>query len=273
MSQWNEPPEGPHGASSWDRSTIPHSPIPNSPIQQRPGTQVLEGPDTRTRVSPWAVVTFAAVVLAVAVAALVLVLTSGDPKAKETAAKGGTETTVPVTSVPTTAPNPTTTAVTTVPTTTAPPTTVPTVTVTVPPAPVQQVISEPDAHQRLLQQIADDAPQVEALVGAWIPQISSKKPGIDVPNDDRGVYNYAMVLADHLAYRQRYAGQGGALLLWSGNFNFKEGDWFVSVVPITFPTADGANAWCDAQNIGPDDCFAKRLDHSGSSVGSVKLRS
>lgn len=263
MSQWHVPPGGPAGGPT------PYSDAPS----QEPTTQVLIGPDTRTRINPWVLVMFAAVVLCVSVAALVVVLTSGGgdttDRQKVAARQDLTTTTVgPVTTQ--TAPAPTTSLppVTTAP---PPPPTVPPPTVPPTTSPRPQVMSEADALVALSDQVSSDASAVEQLVGLWVPQISAKKPGLDVPDDDRGTYTAAMVLSDHLAYRQRYASDG-VLLLRSADFNFKIQGFLVTVVDRPFQTAEEANAWCEGNGIGVKDCFAKQLVHGPYVTGTVRPR-
>lgn len=260
MSQWHAPP----GGSVGQASKRPGASAPGS------GTQVLVGPDTKTGINPWVLVVFSAVVLGVSVAALVLVMTSRDGTDGRDGASRHAVTTNPV--VPVTA-APSTTAVTATTTPAPPPTAPPTVAPTVPPTtvPQPQVMGEADALVALGSQVDADASAAEQLVGLWVPQLSSKNLGLDVPRDERGPYTFAMILSDHLAYRQRYASDG-VLLLRSGDFNYQKGNYFVTVVARPFQTAEAANGWCDANGIGGGDCYAKQLAHTAYSTGSVRHR-
>jgi len=114
---------------------------------------------------------------------------------------------------------------------------------------------------------AQDSQEVEDLVGQWVPQLSAKKPGLAAQGR---VFSAADVLADHEALRDNYP---GALLIWSGNFaSYRNKDYWITVMKQPFTNAADANAWCDAQDIGPDDCFAKRLMHKGDSSGTTVYR-
>ncbi|MGW6441832.1 hypothetical protein [Lentzea sp. NPDC055074] len=145
----------------------------------------------------------------------------------------------------------------TAPVTTAPPTTT-----------QPDVFASDDlARQALDRRVAGDRASVNALVGLWIPQLSSKKYGLAV----NGVtFGYQEIWADYRAVQRRYP---EALLLWSGEFTSYDGkDFWVTVVPRTFTAGAEANSWCDSQGIGKDDCYAKKLLHTGTSAGTTVLR-
>lgn len=123
------------------------------------------------------------------------------------------------------------------------------------------------AQAALRAEVDRDRSAAEALVGSWVPQLSAKKPGLVV---DGTTYDYPAVLANFQSLKERYP---DALLLWSGDYStFKYDDFWVTVEPTTFAAGTAANSWCDAQGIGPDDCFAKRLSHSDGYVGNTLLR-
>lgn len=146
---------------------------------------------------------------------------------------------------------------TTAPVTTAPPTTT-----------QPDVFASDDlARQALDRRVARDRASVNALVGLWIPQLSSKKYGLAV----NGVtFGYQEIWDDYRAVQRRYP---EALLLWSGEFASYDGkDFWVTVVPRTFTAGAEANSWCDSQGIGKDDCYAKKLLHTGTSAGTTVLR-
>jgi hypothetical protein len=112
---------------------------------------------------------------------------------------------------------------------------------------------------------AGDAPVVESLVGQWVPQVSAKRPGIE---DDGIVYQ----LADIVALHQQLATQHGAVLLFSGDYNYLSGDLWVSIVPQGSPAPEGALQFCIDQGIGRDDCFAKFITHDLSITDTVELQ-
>lgn len=116
-------------------------------------------------------------------------------------------------------------------------------------------------------QVANDRASVESLVGSWVPQLSSKSVGTVA---DGITYDAGDILGHYQGLAASYP---GAKLLYSGDWPvFRNGDYWVIVVAQPFSTASGANAWCSAQNFGPDDCFAKKLSHSGGTSGSTVQR-
>ena len=123
------------------------------------------------------------------------------------------------------------------------------------------------ARGNLNAQVAADRAAAEALVDRWVPQLSSKRLGLVV----HGVrFTHEDIWRDFRLTAARYP---DALLLSSADFaSFDSGDFWVTVVPRTHATGVEANAWCDRERIGPDDCFAKRLTHTGTSDGTTLPR-
>ncbi|MCE6998025.1 zinc ribbon domain-containing protein [Saccharothrix sp. S26] len=137
------------------------------------------------------------------------------------------------------------------------------------PAPPTARALSPDeiARGHLDARVATDRAAVEALVGRWVPQLSSKRLGLVV---DGVPFTHEDIWRDFQLTAARYP---NALLLSSADFvSFDSGDFWVTVVPYTYATGAEANAWCDRERIGPDDCFAKRLSHTGTSDGTTLPR-
>lgn len=115
----------------------------------------------------------------------------------------------------------------------------------------------PSARELLDRQVAEDGPAVERLTRRWVPQVSSKQPGMVVAGrqmDLDGIH------ADHARWKRRHP---DALLLWSGDYaSFKQGDYWVVVIDQPFADPAAANRWCDRALLGPGDCFARRISHS-----------
>ena len=103
------------------------------------------------------------------------------------------------------------------------------------------------------------------LADLWVPQLSSKRPGVV----DQGlVWNNALTLQEHLQLRQQY----GAKLVWSGDWStFNGSDWWVTIVPLTFRSSDGALQWCTSQGIDRNHCFAKLVSTTHAISGSTAL--
>jgi hypothetical protein len=129
-------------------------------------------------------------------------------------------------------------------------------------------LTDPAAARAALEsQVAADRTGVEALVGYWVPQLSSKKPGLRVNGT---VYDYPAIWQEFVNTRSRYP---DVMLLWSGNFSvYQLGDFWVTIKPL--PSTDGAdaNAWCDSQYIPKDDCYAKLISHSHPYAGATLHR-
>jgi serine/threonine-protein kinase len=124
-----------------------------------------------------------------------------------------------------------------------------------------------DPAQALEAQRGADAGAAEALVGSWAPQLSAKKQGLVV---DGQTYDAATILADH----QRLRGQQpDAILVWSGDFtSFRSSDFWITLANRPFSSAQEANAWCGSAGFGPDDCYAKRLSHTGGYAENTAMR-
>ncbi|HEX8519177.1 MAG TPA: hypothetical protein VF667_06255 [Pseudonocardia sp.] len=120
--------------------------------------------------------------------------------------------------------------------------------------------SDPTAALESLR--AQDAPAVERLAESWVAQLATL-PAAAAP--DRAD---AAVLAGHDRLRAQHP---GAVLLRSPGWNFG-GDYWVTVMATPFPSAEAANAWCDTNRFAGQDCFAKKLSHSGPVDGSARYR-
>jgi hypothetical protein len=121
------------------------------------------------------------------------------------------------------------------------------------------------ALQQLQQQASEDRPFVTAkLADWWVPQLSSKRPGVV---DDGVVWDNARTLQEHRQLRQKYPGI--VRLLWSGDWStFSEPNFWVTVVADTFPESAGALAWCRSQGLDRDHCAAKIVSTTHPIEGS-----
>ncbi|GFG73254.1 hypothetical protein MBOT_06190 [Mycobacterium botniense] len=124
---------------------------------------------------------------------------------------------------------------------------------------------EAAALQRLRQRARSDRPFVAAeLADHWVPQLSSKRPGVV---DEGVVWNNAMILQEHLDLREQYR---DVRLLWSGDWStFSAPDYWVTVVGITYPDASGALAWCRSHGFDRDHCIAKLISATHPVAGST----
>jgi serine/threonine-protein kinase len=130
-----------------------------------------------------------------------------------------------------------------------------------------RLLDSASARTALDNEVVQDRTAAEQLVGYWVPQLSSKRPGMSV----HGVsYDYPEIWADFHKLRTNYP---DALLIWSGNYvSFKSADFYVTVVPGQYSDGQSANEWCDEAGLAPEDCYAKFLSHSGDSTGTTLIR-
>lgn len=115
---------------------------------------------------------------------------------------------------------------------------------------------------------ADSATVSGPLDGTWVPQLSSKKPGLVL---DGTTWDAGAVWEHYLRLKATFP---NAILLYSDDWSVFDagGHWWVVAVAEPFATAEEANAWCDAHGLSKDDCFAKYLKVGGSSEGTTVLR-
>jgi serine/threonine-protein kinase len=134
--------------------------------------------------------------------------------------------------------------------------------------PVPTAPTDETSAQRMLQdQVANDRAEVEQLTERWVPQLSSKQPGLKVNGT---IFDYQAIWADFASLAERYP---GAMLLWSGDYSsFRLPDFWVTIAPQAFDSGQLANGWCDSAGIDRDNCYAKRITHTGGYTDSTLLR-
>jgi serine/threonine-protein kinase len=131
-----------------------------------------------------------------------------------------------------------------------------------------QPLDNASAKAALDDELAQDKDTAEQLIDQWVPQLSSKRPGLVV---DGVTYGYLQIWQNFEQLRGQYP---DALLLWSGNYvSFKSTNFYVTVVREPYSDGQAANQWCDDENIDTDDCYAKLLSHSVGPTGTTVLRS
>jgi hypothetical protein len=83
-------------------------------------------------------------------------------------------------------------------------------------------------------------------------------------------YDYPAIMTDFRRLHDRFP---DAIMVNSGDFtNFSRHEFWVTLEPAAFPTAEAANAWCDEQSFAREDCHASRLMHTGGPAGNSKPR-
>lgn len=131
------------------------------------------------------------------------------------------------------------------------------------PTPTPALDPETSSFQQLQQLVAQDAAYVSQLADQWVPQLSTKQPGIV---DDGVVYTNALILQEHLRLRQQY----DAKLLWSGDWsNYDKPNFWVTIVPVASSYPGSALQWCSGHNLDDDHCFAERISKTHSGSGST----
>jgi hypothetical protein len=134
------------------------------------------------------------------------------------------------------------------------------------PSVATKAIDPEAASLQELQQLAssDSSFVTEQLANWWVPQLSSKRPGVV---DDGIVWDNARTLQEHRQLRQRYP---RVRLLWSGDWStFSAPNFWVTIVGITFPESSGALAWCRNQGLDSDHCAAKIVSTTHPVEGST----
>lgn len=92
------------------------------------------------------------------------------------------------------------------------------------------------------------------VTGYWVPQLSSKQPGLVA---DGITWDCDSIWSEHVQLRLAY----NANLMWSGDFPHTYGhdDYWVSYAAYTFDNAEGARQWCRDQNRDSDHCYPTQI--------------
>ncbi|WP_156656479.1 hypothetical protein [Mycobacterium sp. 852002-51152_SCH6134967] len=135
------------------------------------------------------------------------------------------------------------------------------------PAPIPAPLpdAETSSGNQLRSIVASDKPMVLAtMTDTWVPQLSSKRLGLVAEGH---TWTNAAILAEHQRLRQTYP---GARLLWSGDWStFSDSNFWVTIAGPTYPTAEGALAWCRSNQFDRDHCFAKLVSTTHAVEGST----
>lgn len=131
-------------------------------------------------------------------------------------------------------------------------------------------LSGDDALRELERIAAGDRPFVyAALYDEWVPQLSAKQIGVTDPTTGITFDDHGKIL-DH--YRDLLARYPDVRLVNSSTYSsFRYPGYWVVVHGTPHRSSDAANAWCDREGWGRDDCYAKRINH-GDFDGNTRLR-
>ena len=131
----------------------------------------------------------------------------------------------------------------------------------------QQPSDSASAKAALDTELATDQAAAERLIGSWVPQLSSKRPGLIA---DGITYDYPQIWANFEQLRSAYP---GVLLIWSGDYStYASTDFYVTIVGEQYPDGRSANQWCDNTGLATTDCYAKYLSHTSGPAGASVLR-
>lgn len=128
---------------------------------------------------------------------------------------------------------------------------------------------EEAAAEVALGRLADDtARHAQYAEGHWYAQLSSKKVGLQV---EGRTWDNRTILQQYFDYTTNY---GSIILTRAHDWSVfdADGDWYVLLADVGATSDTDANAWCDAQGIGKDDCFAKMLSTTAAVKGSTTYR-
>ncbi|WP_262776223.1 hypothetical protein [Brevibacterium permense] len=137
------------------------------------------------------------------------------------------------------------------------------------PEPTETESALPDDPKKALKQLADSDGQTakSELNGKWVPQLSSKKVGLEAEGK---TWDEEAILEEFEGLREEFP---RVKLIWSGDFSsFKEDNFWVTVVGIGYDDPDDALSWCSSHGLGPDSCYAKQLNTSGGHEGTTRLQ-
>ncbi|HEX3782261.1 MAG TPA: hypothetical protein VHX38_21570 [Pseudonocardiaceae bacterium] len=125
---------------------------------------------------------------------------------------------------------------------------------------------EASAQAALQQEVDNDRPAVEALVGSWVAQLSSKTYGMTV---DGTTYDYLQIWNDFESISEQ---NPAALLLWSGDYSsFLLPNYWVTIMPTAYSTGEQANSWCSSDGLTAQTCYAKLISHTAGPTGSTLI--
>ena len=103
----------------------------------------------------------------------------------------------------------------------------------------------------------DDASVGDELVGSWVPQLSSKRQGL---NGADGTWSYEQILEEHQRLRLTYP---NVKLLFSTQWNYELDGFWVTVTGLPSSSWRPPLEYCVESGFDKDHCYAKLLDRDG----------
>ncbi|MBB3036591.1 PQQ-binding-like beta-propeller repeat protein [Hoyosella altamirensis] len=112
----------------------------------------------------------------------------------------------------------------------------------------------------------------ESLEGKWVPQVSSKRYGLDATDIDGTMVHWSPqeILRQHLELRILYP---EVRLLYTDEWPvFDLKGWWVTVAGLTFEDSGPAIGWCHDRGIEMEHCYAKLISAHRGSAGTTRYR-
>lgn len=126
------------------------------------------------------------------------------------------------------------------------------------------------SEESLDQKVEDDKVVVEQnLIGKWVPQIASKKVGMEA---DGKVWDADAIYEEHQELANEY-GTSQALLLKSDEYaSYRHPGYYVTVIDSSYDNPDDALQWCTFHSLDADHCYAKQINTTGGPDGTTRLQ-
>lgn len=126
------------------------------------------------------------------------------------------------------------------------------------------------SEENLDQKVEDDKVVVDQnLLGKWVPQISSKKVGMEA---DGKVWDADAIYEEHQELANEY-GTSQVLLLKSEDYaSYRQPGYYVTVIDSSYDNPDDALQWCTFHSLDADHCYAKQINTTGGPDGTTRLQ-
>ena len=126
------------------------------------------------------------------------------------------------------------------------------------------------SEENLDQKVEDDKVVVEQnLIGKWVPQIASKKVGMEA---DGKVWDADAIYEEHQELANEY-GTSQVLLLKSEDYaSYRQPGYYVTVIDSSYDNPDDALQWCTFHSLDADHCYAKQINTTGGPDGITRLQ-
>lgn len=124
--------------------------------------------------------------------------------------------------------------------------------------------------EKLDQKVEEDKVVVDQnLLGKWVPQISSKKVGMEA---DGQVWDEDAIYDEHQELANEY-GVSQVLLLKSEDYaSYRQPGFYVTVIDSSYEDPDDALQWCRFHSLDADHCYAKQINTTGGPDGTTRLQ-